>query len=306
MPIKFRCKLISFPLQLVFFTCLLVFSSLKADEQNSGKLDANGAAAILGETDGFDRSNALYALEPQIKFDLTGEEFSKILGNNSGYRSSMIQKLAPHAREGLEANEAVSILGEIEGFDRSNALRALEPKIKFGLSGEDFAKILGNNSSSNYRSMMVKILSDHAGDQFTAVNSQNKAGAPNEILKAGQPKDTGQLLNWLKNSLSAIPKAVDAFFRGIGASGGPTTSGVIGDVGIKLVPVAVEGLNSTIEVHKNQNRNLQEYVNQLSDGIPIDEVVENAMVAHYIPGRTPEVLKQMILEEAVRQGISVK
>jgi hypothetical protein len=223
--------------------CFSIFSSLKADELQSGGLDANGTAAILGETVDNDRYLALHALEPKIKLGLTGEEFSKVLGNSSGL---------------------------------------------------------------NYRSMMIKILSDHAGDQLAVESGQNKAEAPNKTLQAEQPNDTGQLLHWLKTSLNAIPKTVDAFFRGFDASGSPTPSGVIGDVGVKLVPVAVEGLNSTIEVHKNQNRNLQEYVNQLSDGIPIDEVVENAMVAHYIPGRTPEVLKQMILEEAVRQGISVK
>lgn len=287
MTIKFRRKLASFPLLSIVLTCLLVFSSLKADELNLGKLDAVGVTATLGETEGFGRQNAIQALEPQIKYDLTGEEFSKILGNSTSYRAEMIIKLAHHARDGLDAREVVVILGGINGFGRNKALRALEPKIKFNLTGEEIAIILGNSTS--YRAEMIKTLSPHAGDQLKE-----------------KPKDTGQLLHWLKTSLSAIPKAVDAFFRGISAPGSPTPSGVIGDVGVKLVPVAVEGLNSTIEVHKNQNRNLQEYVNQLADGIPIDEVVENAMVANYIPGRQSQVLKQMILEEAARQGISVK
>lgn len=114
---KFRHKYISFLLLVAVFTCLSIFSSLVASELQSGGLDANGAAAILGDT----------------------------VDN-----------------------------------DRNLALNALEPKIKRGLSGAGFSKVLGNSSSLNYRSMMVTILSGHAGDQLAAVAGQNKAGSPTE------------------------------------------------------------------------------------------------------------------------------
>jgi hypothetical protein len=99
---------------------------------------------------------------------------------------------------------------------------------------------------------------------------------------------------------------VDAFFRGFGATAGPTVSGAISSVGSQGVSVGVEMTISNWEVNKFQKRSLQNYVLLLDLGYSIDEVMDSARIQNYLPGLSDENLKQMILEEAQRQGVNVK
>ena len=104
--------------------------------------------------------------------------------------------------------------------------------------------------------------------------------------------------------IKAVPIIVKGFLEGFGTAASPSISGSIGSVGTQLVDVAVEGLNTQIEVVKNENRNVDAYVNLLQDGFTVREAMDIArQTGGYVPGRNDDALRSLIVREAQRQGI---
>jgi murein DD-endopeptidase MepM/ murein hydrolase activator NlpD len=117
---------------------------------------------ILGDLKAQYRNAAVQYIEPKIKMDLTGTEFVKVLGAGASHRERMIKTLAEHARDGLDADEAAMILGDLKAQYRNAAIVALEPRIKYGLTGEEFQKVVGSESGVS-RGASIKTLLEHFG-----------------------------------------------------------------------------------------------------------------------------------------------
>ena len=92
--------------------------------------------------------------------DLSGADLARVVGDGTSNRSNMLCTLADSARDGLNGADVAAALGPLKGFDRSVAVQCLEPKIQVGLTGDDFAKILGTDVSN--RSNMICTLGKHA------------------------------------------------------------------------------------------------------------------------------------------------
>lgn len=87
--------------------------------------DADEAAVVLGDLQGYERSAAVVCLERRMKFGLGGGELSRVLGSETRFRANMICRLAPHARPDLSVDEMVQVLGALAGNDRATAIGCL-------------------------------------------------------------------------------------------------------------------------------------------------------------------------------------
>jgi RHS repeat-associated protein len=104
--------------------------------------------------------------------------------------------------------------------------------------------------------------------------------------------------------LNAIPVIVQIHFEGAGAATSVGGSSAVG-VGLDVVPVVVESLNTEVSSAKAFDRMLPEYVQELRDGNSMYDVVNYAWSTNYRFGYARSVIENKIIEEANREGVEV-
>ena len=162
----------------------------------SGSLNGDAGYRALANTSNSARLQAIQALEPQIKWGLTGAEFALYLGDTKGsWRAQMINVLAGHARTGLEGHEVAAILGDTDGKARVDAITYIEPKVMYGLDIDGLLEILGKSKGS-WRAQMIGVIADHAGNRKPKPEDTNTASnaAENGVVAGDQDMtlDDGQ------------------------------------------------------------------------------------------------------------------
>ena len=122
---------------------------------------AEDMVTALGDLTGLSRSQAVGCLASRVSARLGGADLAQIVGDGTSYRSKMLCALADRARGGISAGEVAIALGPLTGLNRHQAVRCLEPKIKFadGLNGTDLVQIVGEDLQ--YRPAMLCTVKEH-------------------------------------------------------------------------------------------------------------------------------------------------
>jgi hypothetical protein len=124
------------------------------------RISAGEVASALGPLTGLARSRAIDCLAPRLVDGLTGAELIEITGIDTAYRPAMLCTLADHAMDGINADEVEQALESLTNYDRARAVQCLKPRVQWGLTGAELAKIFGEGT--RYRSRMICTLKNHA------------------------------------------------------------------------------------------------------------------------------------------------
>ena len=137
-------------------------------DQVSEEIGAEELVTALGHLKGLSRFTAARCLASRVSPRVTGADLAQIIGDGTSYRSRMICALADRARGGIGAAEVATALGPLTGLERLQAVRCLEPKIKFadGLNGTDLVLIVGEGLQ--YRSAMLCTVKEHVREWLSA------------------------------------------------------------------------------------------------------------------------------------------
>ncbi len=137
-------------------------------DQVSEEIGAEELVTALGHLKGLSRFTAARCLASRVSPRVTGADLAQIIGDGTSYRSRMICALADRARGGIGAAEVATALGPLTGLERLQAVRCLEPKIKFadGLNGTDLGLIVGEGLQ--YRSAMLCTVKEHVREWLSA------------------------------------------------------------------------------------------------------------------------------------------
>ncbi len=144
----------------------------------------------------------------------------------------MIEVIAGHARPDLDADEVAATLGATMGHSRFLGISALEPRIKFGLSGDEFTTMLGG-ATGRWRAKMIDALADHArGDSSIPVTaaptpSDSDSAPPTDTEASPNASESTlaprSLENRIERLLSVIPEMPEYLYDVSTRSGAVST-----------------------------------------------------------------------------------
>ncbi len=110
-----------------------------------GNMSSGAAVQQLRGTTGAGRVDSIKNIAPKLSSSLSGEDVAMILdGLNGADRATGLDAIlrAKRVKDGLTANEAVTILKDTAGVPRIESIKRLAPVLSANLGGEDIASIL--------------------------------------------------------------------------------------------------------------------------------------------------------------------
>lgn len=138
-------------------------------------LDGAGVAMILGDVAGADRLRALDFLVTKLDRPASVNEAAAILNLTESYRATALQSLRNRLSNPINGDEALQLIGDLEGDRRLEALKTLVPILAPGLKVANANQMIGRIDYQ--RHVALRLLSAALSSDLTARDLQDLLGS---------------------------------------------------------------------------------------------------------------------------------